>query len=655
MRSYQVYVRSYFVGVLGAAAVLFSSGANAANNFSIAPPPIWVLPHPIPAETNNSSSTGTRMLLRDNQASVDANGTSATYWDDATKVLTPDGLIKVANISLSWNPETDILAVHRIRITRGDQMIDVLKTQQFTILHRETNLERAAIDGRLTASLQISGLRVGDIVEIAASRRHHDPALGTHVEGVWNFRPTAIETRFDAHWAKAMPIRWRTMPGLPTPASTSSERETRLSMTIPDLREPLLPKDAPPRFRQVNAIQLSDWKDWTEISTLMTPFYVKASAVLSGSPVSAEAKKIEVITTDPVKRAEAALALVQDQVRYLFVGLNDGGYVPATAEDTWQRRYGDCKGKTVLLLALLRALGIEAQPVLVNATGFGDAIPRYLPAAGVFNHVLVRATIAGRVYWLDGTRMGDRHLADIQTPAFHWGLPIQSAGAKLVPMMPDPPMRPLGVTTLKLDASAGVDKPVPVHAEFVVRGDGAIGMHRQLDALTPDARDRTLRAVWRKSYDYITPTIVAARFDPATGMETLTLDGVATLDWQDGALELANMQLGASVDFTREPGPDADAPFMLAFPYYEETRETIVLPDKGRGFALDPLAFDRTIAGLATHREGGLVDGIVNLAVSRKGVAPEFSAKDAPAAQQELRQLSHQHVYLRRADVKTSS
>ncbi|WP_183129172.1 DUF3857 domain-containing protein [Sphingomonas sp. PP-F2F-G114-C0414] len=604
---------------------------------------------------NERSTSGTRMLLRDNQAWFDPDGVTTLYWDDATKVLTPDGLMKTANISLSWNPDTDSLAIHRVHIIRADQVIDVLKTQHFTVLHRETNLERAAIDGRLTASLQITGLQVGDIVEIAASRRHRDPALGKHVEAVWNFHPTTIDTRLYAQWAKTMPIQWRAMSGLPMPGQTSTGTNVTLSMTAPNLREPVLPKDAPPRFRQANALQLSDWKDWAEIATLMAPLYAKSAMLAPGSGVSAQAAKIASTTSDPVKRAEAALALVQDQVRYLFVGLNDGGYVPAAAEDTWQRRYGDCKGKTVLLLALLRALGIEAQPVFVNATGFGDAIPRYLPAAGVFNHVLVRATIAGRVYWLDGTRMGDRHLADIQTPAFRWGLPIQSAGAALVPMMPDPPMRPLGVTTLKLDASAGVDKPVPVHAEFVVRGDGAIGMHRQLDALTPDARDRTLRAVWRKSYDYITPTTVAARFDPATGMETLTLDGAATLDWQDGALELANMQLGASVDFTREPGPDADAPFMLAFPYYEETRETIVLPDKGRGFALDPLTFDRTIAGLATHRKGGLVDGIVNLAVSRKGVAPEFPAKDAPAAQQQLRLLSHQHVYLRRANVKTSS
>src|SRR5207245_7674926 len=40
-----------------------------------------------------------------------------------------------------------------------------------------------------------------------------------------------------------------------------------------------------------------------------------------------------------------------------------GGLVPASAETTWSRRFGDCKAKTALLLAILHEFGIEAEPV----------------------------------------------------------------------------------------------------------------------------------------------------------------------------------------------------------------------------------------------------------------------------------------------------
>ena len=54
---------------------------------------------------------------------------------------------------------------------------------------------------------------------------------------------------------------------------------------------------------------------------------------------------------------------MQDKVRYVFLGMNTGGYVPADADVTWARRFGDCKGKTTLLLAVLHELGIaESHP-----------------------------------------------------------------------------------------------------------------------------------------------------------------------------------------------------------------------------------------------------------------------------------------------------
>ena len=71
-----------------------------------------------------------------------------------------------------------------------------------------------------------------------------------------------------------------------------------------------------------------------------------------------------------------ALALVQEKVRYLLIEMNGGGYRPTNADVTWSRRYGDCKAKTVLLIALLRELGVAARPVLVSmCTGIQHGTP----------------------------------------------------------------------------------------------------------------------------------------------------------------------------------------------------------------------------------------------------------------------------------------
>ena len=101
----------------------------------------------------------------------------------------------------------------------------------------------------------------------------------------------------------------------------------------------------------------------------------------------------------------AALQLVQDQISYLANGMDGGNYIPQDAEFTWAKRYGDCKAKSVLLLALLKQMGIEAEPVLVASSG-GDALPELLPVPGDFDHVIVHAVIGGTDYWLDGTNTG---------------------------------------------------------------------------------------------------------------------------------------------------------------------------------------------------------------------------------------------------------
>src|SRR6202012_5880222 len=124
---------------------------------------------------------------------------------------------------------------------------------------------------------------------------------------------------------------------------------------------------APSRYGIMRIAEMSDFASWADLAQLMMPLYEKAATL--GANDSALRKEMDAIaarSADPKARAEAALALVQDRVRYVFLGMNDGGLVPADAETTWQRRFGDCKGKTALLLALLHGLGIDAEPVITS-------------------------------------------------------------------------------------------------------------------------------------------------------------------------------------------------------------------------------------------------------------------------------------------------
>jgi hypothetical protein len=90
----------------------------------------------------------------------------------------------------------------------------------------------------------------------------------------------------------------------------------------------------------------------------------------------------------------------------------------------------DCKGKAALLLALLDGLGIAAEPALV-ATHGGETMDRRLPNVTGFDHVIVRAEIGGKVWWLDPTVEEEAaHDPALQeAPRFGWALPVHAGAA----------------------------------------------------------------------------------------------------------------------------------------------------------------------------------------------------------------------------------
>jgi Flp pilus assembly protein TadD len=328
--------------------------------------------------------------------------------------------------------------------------------------------------------------------------------------------------------------------------------------------------------------------------------------------------------------------------------MGQGGLVPADAETTWSRRYGDCKAKTALLLAILGELGIEAHGVAVH-TGLGDLVSSRLPSIGAFDHILVRARIAGRDYWLDGTRTGDGSLARLQVPAFGWGLPIVP-GAELARMVPAPFEEPQSDLAIHMDAREGVRGPVPTRIELTLRGDTAIGTNQVFANFVGEARDRALREFWRNRFDFVQPDKVTLVYDDAAQELTAVLEGVATLKWDGVWYETDETGLGYKPDFSREAGPHNDAPFAVSHPFYTRTRQKILLPPGFSAPKGKDMNVDETVAGVEYRRTTRFEDDTLLVEASQRSIADEFPAAEAPAFEKRLRELAGNDVYLRLPD-----
>lgn len=76
---------------------------------------------------------------------------------------------------------------------------------------------------------------------------------------------------------------------------------------------------------------------------------------------------------------------VSQDFRYVSLSLGIGGYLPRLPAQVLESRYGDCKDKATLFIALARRMGVKAYPVLLSSRGGADST---LPSIEQFDHMI---------------------------------------------------------------------------------------------------------------------------------------------------------------------------------------------------------------------------------------------------------------------------
>ena len=634
-----------------AAVVALTAGDVRAQDVERAPTPSWVRPLAQDQSPAPVDSLPIRVLALDQQVRFGPDGIDS-YTFRRYRIQTAQGLGMLSTINAVWSPPRETLQVHAIRILRGDQVIDVLEGQTFETLRRENNLEANMLDGALTATLQPRDLRVGDILETAFTVHDNGGVLAPHREELDSLNNGMIIDRYRlrATWPDDMPIR---VQGIGSWADAAPRRVGdgwQLEIDQRDLQPRRLPDDLPPRFYFDRTVQFTDFADWSQASALMVPLYAKATTLEPDSPLNAEIERIRAANPTDAGRAAAALRLVQDQIRYVALSMGEGGYVPASADDVWRSRFGDCKGKTTLLLTLLHGLGIKAEGALV-ATNYGDGLDQRLPLLGWFDHIIVRAEIDDKTYWLDGTRVGDRELATVTPPSYHWALPVRE-GAALEAILVPPAEQAVADITLTVDVTDGLDAAAKINMDWAMAGDSATAYREQISSVPPEQLETMLKSSMQGNDTYDVAS-VSTRFDDATNTFHLIMTGTMRMAWVAGSggrlLAVDGSTLFANTQAERKGfyATWKNDPYSNSYPVRTRTRTRVLLPNGGEGFRIE--GGDQTIesGGYRLERTVALADGVAEVVLTATSVTPEISAADMATARTRNENLSNAMVRIR--------
>jgi len=388
-----------------ALAGLWLSAAQASARYEICPAPAWVKPSAPLAQIKTpeqAGEVGSFCLIFDRQIRLQ-HLSQDRYTRFSKKILTAGGLQDETKLSFDFDPSYEQLQLHEVRIIRGSQSINGLDRQRIKVIQQEEDLDQQLYNGSLTALLFLEDLRVGDIVDYAYTIRGQNPVMaGKFVDDFQlSFEDPVGYLRYRLICPPARKIAHKVFGGdFPPhvedkPDGRSYEWERRSAAgIIPD-------EDLPSWYTPYPWVQLSEFQTWAELAQWACPLYSVSSD--AGPEID---RLVATWKAKHESRNQAvldAIRFVQDEVRYLGIEMGPNSHAPRPPRKVLAQRFGDCKDKSTLLVALLRKLGVDSCPALVH-TDYDRVLDDWLPSPYAFDHVVVYLSRPSGGFLVDPTR-----------------------------------------------------------------------------------------------------------------------------------------------------------------------------------------------------------------------------------------------------------
>lgn len=229
-------------------------------------------------------------------------------------------------------------------------------------------------------------VKVGARVYYKQKTTVHTPTYPNHFYYSHHFSPSVEfqKVEFTFTHPKDMPIqvKHRNVAGGRVPGEENGRHVYKFSFKQADIKIAEPAQVATSDFAP--AIYLSTFKDYIQYGQA---YEVRAKDKAKVTPkVQALADQITKGISDRKVQARAIYNWVSKEIRYVAIYMGHGGVMPNFADDIIRNRYGDCKDKDILLIALLKAKGIAASTVIINSGSAYNLPP--IPVFTPFNHVI---------------------------------------------------------------------------------------------------------------------------------------------------------------------------------------------------------------------------------------------------------------------------
>lgn len=359
---------------------------------------------------------GTDVVVLDEEESYvfDAEGRAVHTRYLLYKILTQQGAEDWDRVSINWEPWHEERPTLRARIITPDNAVHPLESKTVTDAPAQDEADNVYSDRRVVRA-PFPAIAPGSLVEEEEITKESAVFFGAGMVTRFYFgRAVPVQyIRLVIDAPSSLPIQFK-LELLPDLKPERKEENGRVQLLFE--RGPVealeegdanLPSDVP----VFPHVAFSTGKSWK----LMAESYEK---IVDGKIAAANVQPmVKSVIAGKSSREEKAAAIVQyldHEVRYTGVEFGEAAIVPRPPTETLKQKYGDCKDKATLLVAMLREAGIPSYVALLNA-GSREDVPVDLPGMGLFDHAIVYAP--GKPdFWVDATdqyaRLGQLSAAD---------------------------------------------------------------------------------------------------------------------------------------------------------------------------------------------------------------------------------------------------
>ncbi len=433
---------------------------------------------------------------------VQPSGQASRFQQLAVKVFNTRGVDAFRTLPISYSPNRQEVRVLKARITKPDgAVVDSYGESERNLSEPWTAMY---YDAR-AKMLSFPALGAGDVLEV--QYRLDDTATDNLLSDYWgdvdSVQATSPKVRYQylVEMPAGRPLYWNKAllpPGVAASQEPAKDGRVLYRFAAQSVAR-VVPEPSMPGWAEVaTTLHVSTYRTWEQVGR-----YWWGLVRDQLTPNDDLKKTVEKVLQGVDRKDEGAVVraiynFVVTNTRYVALEFGIHGYKPYRVDRVLARRFGDCKDKASLIVAMLKQGGVDARLVLLRMRSLG-ALGEEPASLAAFNHAIAYVPKLG--LYLDGTA------------EFHSSRELPSADrvANVLLIDPDGPSTFLttpeakpedNLTSLAMDVALAADGSASVGGKSTISGQSAPEYRRAYQA--PATRRQTFEQGWAQTFPGLT-------------------------------------------------------------------------------------------------------------------------------------------------------